>query len=90
VIPIEPNIIKTWLDAKEAARLAEKNKKETEQVLLTALGDAEAADCGLGRLTYFEQTRKEYVVPASSYRVPRFKQNRVNDPRVNDLKEATL
>ncbi|GIV51138.1 MAG: hypothetical protein KatS3mg038_1659 [Candidatus Kapaibacterium sp.] len=42
--------------------------------LLAALGDAEegAAEGGI-RVTYYSQTRKEYVVPASSYRVLRIK-----------------
>lgn len=74
VVPIETDIVKDWLDAKEAFRIADKNKKDTEKVLLAALGDAEAADCDLGRLTYFEQSRKEYLVAASTYRVARFKQ----------------
>lgn len=76
VVQVETDIVKNWLGAREALRLADKVKKEAEKVLLTALGDAEAADCELGRLTYFEQSRKEYVVDASTYRVARFKQTK--------------
>lgn len=73
IVQVESDVVKKWLDAKETLRLADKDKKDAEQVLLTVLGDAEAADCGLGRVTYFEQSRKEYLVAASTYRVARFK-----------------
>jgi len=73
VVNIDSEIVKNWNEAKEVMRLAKKKKEETEQVLFSLLGDAEAADCDLGRVTYFEQSRKEYLVKASTYRVPRFK-----------------
>ncbi|HCU25985.1 MAG TPA: hypothetical protein DF383_13285 [Deltaproteobacteria bacterium] len=72
-IPIEDTLIQEWLEAKASASAAAKLKEESERKVLAALGDAEAAECGLGTLTYFEQRRSAYTVSEQSFRIARFK-----------------
>ena len=75
-IKIESSLISNWEEAKAVLKEAEKRKSEAEAILLAALGDAEAADCERGTLTYLEQTRKACQAKASTFRVPRFKEAR--------------
>jgi putative phage-type endonuclease len=75
-VSLENFIVEDWLKAKEAKSIAEKAEEEAKRVLLAALGDAEAGECSMGTLTYFEQKRKSYVVQASTYRVARFKERK--------------
>lgn len=58
------------------AKDAEKSKEQLQRQLLAMLGDAEAAECNGGLLTYFQQSRKESVTPASTFRVMRFQKGR--------------
>ena len=39
---------------------------------LAMLGDAEAGECSMGSVTYYQQERKETIIPASQFRVVRF------------------
>lgn len=88
-VPIAPTLVIQWQNAKDSAKLAEQFKKDAEEQLLAALGDAEAGECELGIVTYFEQGRdflkqKDFIkaFPAlweqykyrSTWRVPRLKQ----------------
>ncbi|HBF11817.1 MAG TPA: hypothetical protein DDW49_00255 [Deltaproteobacteria bacterium] len=75
IVPIEDSLIQGWLDAKATASAASKLKDESERKILAALEDAEAAECGFGTLTYFEQHRSAYTVKEQTFRVPRFKKN---------------
>lgn len=74
-VPIDDSIVQEWLDAKATASAATKLKEESERKILAALEDAEAAECGFGTLTYFEQRRSAYTVKEQTFRVPRFKKN---------------
>ena len=74
IVPLEDDLVRSWLEAKKTAGEAEKIKDKSQRALLSALGDAEAGDCSFGRLTYFQQNRKESFIPASTFRVARFKE----------------
>ena len=74
VIEVDPAIVQAWLDAKSAASTADAAADEAKAALLAALGDAEAGECdALGAVTNYEQTRREYVAKASTFRVLRFR-----------------
>ena len=75
VIQLErTDLVEAWLEAKERAREAQKAAEAAQAALVAALGDAEAAELPDGRqVTYFEQKRREYVVPAGSFRVLRIR-----------------
>jgi putative phage-type endonuclease len=88
LVEIDPELIDTWLKAKDAAKLAKTAEENAQAAVLAALGDAEAADCELGRFTYFSQSRLGIDTPAlkaekpniyeaylkeTTYRVARFK-----------------
>ena len=60
-------------EAKATAKASEQEKEHIQRQLLAQLGDAEAAELPNGLLTYFEQSRKESYVAASTFRVLRFK-----------------
>lgn len=47
-------------------------KELRQRQILSVLGDAEAAECQGGLITYYEQSRKECVMAASKFRVLRF------------------
>jgi putative phage-type endonuclease len=49
------DVTQRWLEAKDALKAAEDAKEAAEALLLTYMGDAEAADTPLGRITYFPQ-----------------------------------
>lgn len=76
VLPGSPELDDLY-EQLEAAKAANKATEESRDLLqrqvLAMLGDAEAAECRGGTLTYFEQSRKESVVAASTFRVLRFK-----------------
>lgn len=57
VTAIPDALVAAWLEAKAAAKAAEKVEEDARKAMLTALGEAEAGDCALGRLTYLPQTR---------------------------------
>jgi predicted phage-related endonuclease len=62
VVQIEPELIIDWLRTKSNVKWAEQLKDDAEAAMLTALGDAEAAEFVLENerkmLTYFEQSQK--------------------------------
>lgn len=59
--------------AKSRAKESEQVKENIQRKLLSLFGDAEAAECRGGLLTYYEQTRKASFVNESTFRVLRFK-----------------
>ena len=65
VVPYSDDIDQLWLELTEA-KAGSKEAKETEETiqrkLLAKLGDAEAAECQGGLITYYEQSRKECVM----------------------------
>ncbi|GIV51922.1 MAG: hypothetical protein KatS3mg038_2443 [Candidatus Kapaibacterium sp.] len=74
IVPVSQQLIDEYESAKAALAEAQERADRAKAALLAALGDAEegVAEGGI-RVTYYSQTRKEYVVPASSYRVLRIK-----------------
>lgn len=73
VTRLDVRMVEEWITAKASCKEAEEKKVISEAVLLAALRDAEAGDCELGRITYFEQTRKAYQVAENTFRVLRLK-----------------
>lgn len=72
VVTISDDLKERFDEAKANAKIADDTKELIQREVLAALGDAEAGECSSGRFTYFEQSRKESFVAASSFRVLRF------------------
>jgi len=70
-ISIPPATAAAYLSATEDAKVAEEARDAAKAALIAALGDAEEGVYDGGRFTYFEQTRKETVQRASTFRVLR-------------------
>jgi predicted phage-related endonuclease len=74
VVPLDPTLVEAWLKAKDAESEAKDAAESAKAAVLTALGDAEAGNAGdAGAVTFMEQSRKEYVCKASTFRVLRHK-----------------
>ncbi len=73
---ISDELVGHWLNAKDTMSLAKKAQAKAQAELITALGQAEGGECPAGMVTYFEQTRKEYVSPETTFRVLRFKKEK--------------
>jgi len=67
-VEIPDAIVAAWIEAKDAVKQAEQTKKETELLLLAAIGDAELGKSGMGEVSYFTRTRKAYAVAEGKYR----------------------
>lgn len=75
-VALDENLLMEWLGAKENLKQATKVKEDTEQALLTNLGDAECGSSSFGELSYLLRDRKGYVVEASQYRALTFKKKK--------------
>lgn len=75
-VDVADAVIIEWCSAREQRLAAEKKEGTALAKLLGALGDAEAAQCSAGLLTYYETNRAAYSVSATTYRTPRFKANK--------------
>lgn len=73
VVPIDAELVRAYLEARDAAKVAIELEEMKKAELIAALGDADAGQCEDGRVTYLEQSRKEHVVKASTFRVLRWK-----------------
>lgn len=73
VVTISDDLKERFDEAKANAKIADETKELIQREVLAALGDAEAAECSDGMFTYFQQSRKESFVAASTFRVLRFK-----------------
>lgn len=71
-VELDPSLVATWRDLDASAKAAEAQAAAAKARVLEALGDAEIGTSPLGTVTYREQTRKEYLVKASTFRVARF------------------
>lgn len=72
-VHIQPFLIDAWVQAQEELKEARAHEKRTKEILLEAMGDAEGARTEEYEITYMEQSRKEAVIPASTFRVLRKK-----------------
>lgn len=66
-------LLEQWGSACADVKIYEHQKEQLQAKLLAKLGDAEAAETSSGLLTYYEQTRKETLSKASTFRVLRLK-----------------
>jgi putative phage-type endonuclease len=74
ITTIADDIVRKYQQAKQAEKQVKEILEQAQAELMTALGTAEAGDFSTGRLTYFEQTRKSYVVTEAKYCVLRIKE----------------
>jgi hypothetical protein len=84
VVAIDPLLVKTWQESDAAAKIANRAADEAKQRVLAQLGTAEAGQFDGGIVTYYEQSRKGYVVKDSVYRVARIK---LDKPELAPAKE---
>ena len=75
-VQLSEDLVREYLALEDIAKKAVKEKEVCKAKLLATLGNAEAGVCDLGTFTYFEQTRKEFTVKASTSRVLRFRGNK--------------
>lgn len=71
VCVIPDSIARGFIEAKAALKIAEDDERAAYADLVSAMGEAEAAEWSGGEFTYFEQKRKAYSVAESIYRVLR-------------------
>ena len=71
------NVVEKWQEAKARLKVAKQEQEAAEALLLTYMGDAEAGDSDMGRVTFYEQKRAGYTVEASSFRVLRHAKRRI-------------
>ncbi len=83
-VDIDDGLVGAWRAASERRKAAERIEDEAKARVLAALGNAEGGVCGIGEVTYLSQTRKEYVCPASTFRVLRFKPTAAEKARMAD------
>ena len=75
VATVADELLTEWRAAKDILTQADRAEYEKRAALLAAIGDAEAAVTPTaGGITYFEQSRKEHMVKASTFRVLRYRQ----------------
>ena len=77
VVQLDAAMVQAWRDADAEAKAAAAVADAAKARVLEALGDAEAGECDLGTVSYRSQNRKEYTVPAGSFRVCRFSASKV-------------
>jgi predicted phage-related endonuclease len=72
-VEIDPVLVEQWREAVAERKDAERFEQGKKEALLAAMGDAEAATFGeFGKwITFYSQTRKEHLVPESTFRVLR-------------------
>ena len=75
-VELADEIVQQWLDAKEAATAAVKQKEFYQAEVLAALDGHEMGLSSLGDITNFEQNRKGYTVEPTSFRVMRLKKRK--------------
>jgi len=73
IATIDPELISAWQAAQARVSESKEVEKAAKLAVLAAIADAEAGDFGDPDkiFTFMEQTRKEYVVKATTFRVPR-------------------
>jgi len=70
-VPVE--LLWDYQDANELRKNAQKLEDICKRELLAALGDAEVGQTEAGSVKYMEQTKKESITKASTFRVMRIK-----------------
>jgi len=75
-VPLAEEMVQQWLEAKERATAANKEKEFFQAEILAALDGHDIGTCELGDITNKEQNRKGYVVEPSSFRVMRLKKRK--------------
>jgi len=72
IVTVSDGLLEAWEHAKLEAKIATDAADEAKGLVLAALGDAECGETADGRkVTYYETSRKSYVVAECSYRTLR-------------------
>jgi putative phage-type endonuclease len=58
IVQVPVSVVEAWLSAKAQAKRAEETREQAEALVHIHMGDAEAADCALGRATFKPQASK--------------------------------
>lgn len=66
-VEIDPDLVRSFVEAKESLKQAEERAEETKAAVLRALGSAEVGVSDVGRFTYKKFSKKEYTVKARDY-----------------------
>ena len=77
-VQLPDDMVVNWAGRREILAEAKKLEEEAKQRVLTALGDAEVGESSLGKVTYYQQSVKEKIIPACTFRVCRFQKNKEN------------
>lgn len=80
-VPVADDLVRTWQEATGWRKAAETIEEQAKRAVIAALGDAEAGACGLGAVTYTEQTRPGFTTEDVTFRVLRLKQPKEPKPR---------
>ena len=72
-VVLADKLIDVWLDWKERESQARKAKNEAQAAILAALDGIQEGACSQGLITNYEQSRKETIQRASTFRVMRLK-----------------
>jgi putative phage-type endonuclease len=75
-VQVETSLFANWIETKEILSVATKKADDAKALLVASLGDAEAGECELGMVTYFEQSRKGFEVAPTTFRVLRQKKQK--------------
>jgi putative phage-type endonuclease len=78
MLPVRQADVEYWLKTKELKKMSEEEEEAAKATLLGQLLDAEASEPlpGLGQITYFEQSKPETIMKASTFRVLRIKKEK--------------
>jgi len=74
---LNEEIVQKWLEAREKATAAEKEKDIAHATILAALDGKAEGICQQGLITNYMQSKKEHLVQACTYPVMRFKKGKI-------------
>jgi len=75
-VELAEEMVQQWLDARERATAANKEKEFFQAEILAALDGRDMGISGIGDITNLEQSRRGYVVEPTSFRVMRLKKRK--------------
>jgi putative phage-type endonuclease len=70
ITAMDLHVVERWLAAKAAAKTADDEREQAEALLHVFMGDAEAGDCALGRVSFKPQTAKRLDLDALRRELP--------------------
>jgi hypothetical protein len=81
IVAVNPQLLWQYQESVRLAKIGADDKAAAQAALLSALGDAEAGDCGkVGTFTYMSEKRRAYSVAESEHRTLRIKKTKESTP----------